>query len=301
MSRNRVRTDERTERVLSVYASFVPFRHARNTVHPREHGHTGTDATTRPRPRAHVRHTRQTVSAVKKKKNVISISVLLTAGKTQQRTRAPNMREECVPLRLGGRARPDTRSRPPSFHVVIFEGLTVSTFLKLRIRMQETDEQRSLWCRWRSEALAVRASVAGPRGSVFRSVGPHLTSSNSICSPKLSGPAPAPVAAPQRRYGLIREVRGRDQMPLFPEVSGRTPGSWTCQERRHGAPRVHKNPQKTAEGSDHVAVIGKNRNKTRDTNAAFRRHASVFSISFWFRYSNYKKQTTNYKLQTANC
>ena len=53
--RNGVRRDEQTERVLAFYASFIPNRRATNTIHPREHGHTGTDAATRPCPRAHTR------------------------------------------------------------------------------------------------------------------------------------------------------------------------------------------------------------------------------------------------------
>ena len=53
--RNPVRSDEQTERVLAVYDSFKPIRHATKTIHPREHGHTGTAATTRPCPRAYTR------------------------------------------------------------------------------------------------------------------------------------------------------------------------------------------------------------------------------------------------------
>ena len=39
----------------NTHASFIPVRHAKNTIHPREHGRTGTDATTRPRSRTRIR------------------------------------------------------------------------------------------------------------------------------------------------------------------------------------------------------------------------------------------------------
>ena len=50
---HRVRRDEQTERVCAENASLIPIRRATNTIRPRKHGHTRTDAATRPHPRAH--------------------------------------------------------------------------------------------------------------------------------------------------------------------------------------------------------------------------------------------------------
>ena len=103
LSRNRVRRDEQTERVLAENASFVPIRHATNTIHPREHGLIGTDATTRPRPHPPARpRTLHETNHLRVEKNVTSIVAqrFLNNGKNQQRIRAPNMREECVPFSI---------------------------------------------------------------------------------------------------------------------------------------------------------------------------------------------------------